>query len=405
MKAYFRGVLIAAAAAVFLSCARTDNTDWLSKSYPDIEKAARGTAVHFYMWGGSVSINAWIDGYVSGELKSRYGITLIRVPIDTRLIVNKLLTEKQAGEKTGAIDLIWINGENFRDAYENGLLFGPFAGKLPNFTNFIDPQSAAYDFGYPVNGHEAPWGRAQFVFEYDSAKINNPPRSFMDLMKWVKENPGRFTYPQPPDFTGSAFIRQAFYAFTGGYKQYMKGYDEKLLKSGSALLWKYLNSMKPYLWQKGKIYPRDIASLDSLFERGEVDLNMSYHQADAANRVISGRYPATVRTFVMREGSVYNTHFTAIAYDSQNKQGAMVAANFLMSPEAQYSKNIPANWGDFTVLDLKRLDPGWRAKFKELDLGKSTLPIEELSKYGVPEIPSAYVEALEDGWKNEVLAR
>jgi len=400
-----RNALIAVISVMILSCARTVNTDWLSRSYSDIEKAAHGSVVHFYMWGGSVSINAWIDGFVSQELKSYYGITLIRVPMDTRLIVNKLLTEKQAGEKIGTIDLIWINGENFRNAFENGLLFGPFTEKLPNFTNYIDPGSAEYDFGYPVKGFEAPWGRAQFVFEYDSARIKNPPRSFRYLINWVKAHPGRFTYPQPPDFTGSAFIRQAFYALTGGYSQYMKGYDVALLKNRSVLLWKYLNSIKPYQWQNGKIFPRDIASLDGLFERGEVDFNMSYHQADAANRIITGRYPETVRTFVMKDGSVYNTHFTAIAFNSPNKAGAMVLANFLMSPQAQYSKNMPANWGDFTVLDLKRLPEEWKIKFRELDLGKSTLPIDELVKYGVPEIPSGYVEALEDGWKNEVLSK
>ncbi len=396
-------VIMSVLTALVLSCARVQETDWLSKPFSEIETAAKDSTVRFYMWGGSVSINGWVDGYVTQELKSRYGITLVRIPVDTRLIVNKLLTEKQAGKIKGTIDLVWINGENFMNAFENGLLFGPFAGKLPNYTNYIDPAASGYDFGFPVNGFEAPWGRAQFVFEYDSAKIKNPPGSFRDLLNWVKANPGRFTYPQPPDFTGSAFIRQAFYAFTGGYSQYMNGFDKKLFSSKSAFLWKYLNSMKPYLWQKGKIFPRDIAALDSLFERGEVDFNMSYHQADAENRIIAGRYPVTVRTFVMKEGSVYNTHFTAIPYNSPNKAGAMVAANFLMSPEAQYSKNKPSNWGDFTVLDLNRLPADWKKKFLELDLGKATLPIDILSKYGVPEIPSGYVEELEDGWKNKVL--
>jgi putative spermidine/putrescine transport system substrate-binding protein len=373
--------------------------------YSSIEKAARGSVVRFYMWGGSTSINAWIDGYVAKELKSRYGITLVRVPADARIFVNKLLSEKQVGKTRGTIDLVWINGENFRNANENGLLYGPFAGKLPNFREYVNPDSVKLDFGYPVNGYEAPWGRAQFVFEYDSARIKNPPQTFNDLLKWAMKNPGRFTYPQPPDFTGSAFIRQAFYETTGGYLQYMKGYDDKLFTSNSVKLWKYLRAINPFLWQNGRDYPRDIAALDTLFERGEVDFNMSYHQADAANRIIAGRYPASVRTFVMKDCSIYNTHFTAIAFNAPNKAGAMTVANFLLSPGAQYSKNNPVNWGDFTVLDMGRLPPEWKKKFSTLDLGKSTLPFETLSKYAVPEIPSDYVEKLEDGWKAEILGK
>ncbi len=391
--------------SLFFSCAAHHEPDWQSMDYKDIEKAAQGTTVRFYMWGGSVSINSWIDNYVAKELKSRYSITLVRVPADARVFVNKLLAEKQALKTEGSIDLVWINGENFRNAYENGLLYGPFAGKLPNFIKYVEPSSVEYDFGYPVKGFEAPWGRAQFVFEYDSSKIKDPPRTFGSLLKWAMKNPGRFTYPQPPDFTGSAFIRQAFYAETGGYSRYMKGFDEKLFGANSPKLWKYLRAMKPYLWQQGHDFPKDITSLDTLFERGEVDFNMSYHQADAANRIITGRYPSTVRTFVMEDGSIYNTHYTAIPFNAPNKAGAMTAANFLLSPGAQFSKNEPSNWGDFTVLDLNKLPEEWKNKFMNLDLGASTLPFETLSKYGVPEIPSDYVEKLEDGWKSEVLEK
>lgn len=49
-------------------------------------------------------------------------------------ILNLLLNEKQAGTDKGSIDIIWINGENFASAKENGLLFGPFASELENFS-------------------------------------------------------------------------------------------------------------------------------------------------------------------------------------------------------------------------------------------------------------------------------
>ena len=246
----------------------------LENGFEELVRQARGSEVRWFMWGGSPIINSWVDDYVAGELEKRYDITLKRVPADAAIFINKLLTEKQTGRKKGTMDLLWINGENFKNSMENDLLYGPIIGRLPHFT-LVDPSSVAYDFGYPVQGYEAPYGRAQFVFEYDSAILPEPPDSFAELRQWVQKHPGKFTYPSPPDFTGSAFIRQAFYALTGGHEQYMQGVDRQLYERNAPKLWAYLNELKPYLWQQGRTYPKDIAALDTLFERGEVLVNMS----------------------------------------------------------------------------------------------------------------------------------
>ena len=384
---------------LLVSCGDKKQSD-VNSSFDEVLKKAENTSVRFVMWGGSSSINKWVDTYVAGEVKKRYNITLVRVPADASVFVNKLLSEKKSGSVKGSMDLLWINGENFKNAKEKGLLWGPVADKLPNCVEFVDSATVQSDFGFPVNGFEVPYGRAQFVFEYDSAKVTDVPDSYVKLQEWVKKNPGKFTYPQPPDFTGSAFIRQVFYASTGGHKQYAGAFNKTVFDKNKTAWIKYLSDISPYLWNKGKNYPKDIAALDTLFERGEVFINMSYHQADAQNRVLAGRYPVTVKTFVMKEGSIYNTHFTAIPFNSGNKEGAMVVANFLLSPEAQLSKNDPANWGDFTVLDLKKLSEENRKKFAALDLGRPTLPLDVLEKYAVPEVTSEYVEALEKEWEN-----
>ena len=213
-----------------------------------VQQKAIGSTVRFFAWGGDARINRWLDTWVAGQLQSRYGIILERVPMDAPTFVNKLLGEKAAGRQTGSMDLLWINGENFRNAQQAGLLYGPYMAALPNF-KYVDPALAAVDFGFPTNGYESPYGRAHFTFEYDRARTPNPPKSFAGLPDWVRANPGKFTYPQPPDFTGSAFIRQAFYAVTGGYEQYMDGWDPELFEEKAPQLWDYLNGLKPYLWQ------------------------------------------------------------------------------------------------------------------------------------------------------------
>jgi len=377
--------------------------DWLEKDFSAARAAAEGSTVRFYMWGGSAQINEWVDTYLAGEVREKYGITLVRVPMDASVFVNKLLTEKAAGREKGTIDLLWINGENFKACREAEALFGPYAEKLPNYNQYVDKELAAYDFGFPVEGYETPYGKAQFVFEFDPERDNGRPGSFAELEQWVKEHPGKFTYPQPPDFTGSAFIRQAFYAVTGGVDQYLKGWDQELFERNAPKLWEYLNRLEPYLWQGGQSYPKDVAALDTLFARGEVDINMSYHPMHAQNKIMEGLYPESVRTFVMKEGAIFNLHFNAIPFNASNKAGAMVVANFLMSPEAQLSKLRPENWGDFPGIDVSRLSQEQREAFEKVDLGEATLGAEVLSNAAVPEVAAEYVEALEKGWEENVL--
>ena len=380
-----------------------DQFAWQEADWDTIVAEAEGSEVSFYMWGGSSSINDWIDGFVADQLQQRYGMTLNRVPMDAPVFVNRLMAEKEAGRREGSIDLMWINGENFKRAREADVLLGSFVDRLPNYQQYGDPATAAYDFGYPTDGYEAPYGKAQFIFEYDSAADTGHPVSFAELPQWVRENPGLFTYPEPSDFTGSAFIRQAFIALAGGSQQFLPGWDEQLYAQHAPALWEYLNDIAPYLWQEGRSYPRDLAQLDALFERGEVAINMSYTQANAQQRILEGRYPVTVRSFVMNEGTVFGTHFTSAAFNAPNPAGALVLANLLLDPEVQASKNDPANWGDFTVLELGSLSEKDRIRFEAIDLGEATLSLAELEAAAVQEIPAAYIEALQDDWFAEVL--
>lgn len=130
---------------------------------------------------------------------------------------------------------------------------------------------------------------------------------------------------------------------------------------------------------------------------------MSYHPMHAQSKILEGSYPESVRTFIMKEGSIFNLHFTAIPFNAPNKPGAMVVGNFLMSPEAQLSKLDPGNWGDFPALDSALLPEDMRAAMNAVDLGEPTLAPAVLGAAAVPEIPAEYVEALERGWEENVL--
>ena len=399
-------MLLAATAFLLIAALSAAAPAGAADGWDDIVKRSRGQTVDWFMWGGFPATNAYVNGYVAPRVQELYGITLRQVPVkDIADVVGKLLVEKQAGRTAGGdVDLMWINGENFRTCKRFGLLYGPFADRLPH-QRLVDwnKPSVRNDFGEPVDGLESPWGSAQVVMIYDSKRIPDPPRSIAALLDWARRHPGRFTYPAPPDFTGSVFVRHVFYHAAGDVAVWQGPLDERRFEAAAAATYRTLKDLAPFLWREGKTYPETPIRLAQLLADGEVDFALSYHPAEASKMILDGLYPPTVRTFVFDEGTIANTHFVAVPFNAADKEGAMVVADFLLSPEAQLQKADPAVWGDFPAIDLARLDPAWQAKFAALPRGAATLPNDVLQRRQLPEPPSEILIRLEKGWDEHVL--
>ncbi|MHB8646599.1 MAG: ABC transporter substrate-binding protein [Thermomicrobiales bacterium] len=372
-----------------------------------LAKAKGGTA-NWFLYGGGQTTNDYVDKFVIPKMKEQFGVTVKRVPVTATVdAVNKVLAEKQAGKTTdGSVDMIWINGENFRTMAEANVLYGGWAKALPNAIYIPwDQPSVANDFGYPVNEREAPWGKAQFVMIYDSAKVSNPPTSFKALEEWMKVHPGMFTYAAPPDFTGSAFVRHVFYELTGGWQQFDGPFDEQVYTQKAPAAWDYLNRIKPSLWQKGATYPEAQPKLDQLFADGEVLFTMSYNTNAASQAIAKGAYPKTVRSYVLDAGTIANTHYQTIPFNAANKEAALVLANFLESPAAQIEKAKVEVWGDAPVVDANRLPPADKATLLALPRGEATLPDADLAAKAVPELQATYLLRIDKDWMANVLKK
>lgn len=373
-----------------------------AQSWSEILAAARGQEVYWNAWGGDERINAYIT-WVGQRVQADYGIKLNHVKLsDTADAVSRVLAEKAANRTSGgSIDLIWINGENFAAMKKNDLLFGPFSEDLPNFAG-VDVEhkpSTRVDFTVPVEGLEAPWGMAKINFIYDSARVKTTPRSIPDFLEWAKANPGRFTYPTPPDFIGSTFLKQVLIELAADRDELQKPYvSDERFSEVTAPLWDYLDALHPHLWREGKLFPANGPAQRQLLDDGEVDIHISFYPSEASSLIATDLLPGTARVFVLEEGTIGNTHFVAIPFNTSAKEAAMVVANFLMSPEAQAEKQNEAVWGDDTVLAMSKLSGEDQQRFAELQRGVATLSPEELGPTLLEPHP-AWMTKIEAEWQ------
>ncbi len=362
---------------------------------------ARGETVYWNAWGGDPRTNAFI-AWVGEQLLKRDGVEVRQVKLtDTGEAVARVVAEKAAGrDQDGSVDLIWINGPNFLSMKQKGLLYGPFIVRLPN-GRYIDTDnkpSNVVDFTVPVDGYESPWRLAQFVFIYDSAKVPTPPRSLAALTDWIKAHPGRFTYPDPRDFMGASFLKQVLIDLAPNRAHLSEPANDASFKAETAPLWAWCDSVRASLWRKGVEYPANEPALIQALNDGEVDFAIAFDPAEAASAAKAGRLPPSVRVTTFADGTLGNTSFVAIPYNSPHKDAAMVVADFLLDPATQaYAQNVD-NLGAFTVLDLSKLSPDQRKLFGDLPTDPVLPKPGDLAKVMLEPHPS-WMTGIVDEWR------
>lgn len=352
-----------------------------SNDWSAILEEAKGQTVYWHAWGGDPKINDFI-AWVGDQALERYGVTLEHVKLSsTADAVARVLAERDAGTLSGgAVDMIWINGENFAAMKAQGLLFGPFAESLPNWVmvDVAGKPAVVTDFTLPTEGFESPWAMAQLVFEYDTARLPEPPRSLGALKDWIAANPGRFTYPQPPDYIGTTFLKQIAYGTLADPSVLQQPVDDASYAATVAPMWAFLDDVTPNLWRSGKAYPSNEPAMGQLLADGEVDISFAFNPGRASAEIAAGNLADTVRTFTLEGGTIGNASFVAIPFNAAHQAGAQVIANLILDPAVQARAQDPNILGFQTVLNISSLSADDQARFAALDLGVATLSPAEI---------------------------
>ncbi len=383
----------------------TSNTLWAQSPNPSdwasVVQKAHDQALYFYTWGGDQQTNDYLV-WVAQRVAEEYSIRMTHVRLsDTADAVSRILAEKQAGNTDrGAVDLLWLNGENFANLKNNDLLFGPWAEQLPNFAlvNADANPGVRVDFTVPVDGYESPWLRAHLVFYYDSAYVDSPPANVAALLAWARQYPGEFTYPRPPDFLGTTFLKQALLELTDDPDPLYRPVNESNFSTITAPLWGFLDALHPLLLRQGRTFPANGPELRRLVADGEIALAFSFNPTEAVNSVIRNELPESVRTHVPDRGALANVSFVGIPLNASHKAAAMVTANFLLSVPAQLRAQDPQHLGGTPVIDVGTLSPAEQAQFAASRQSHPAAPPLMTASQPLQEPHPSWIDALEQAW-------
>jgi len=398
------------------------------KSWDDIKTEGYGTQVSINLFGPS-GASAWFRDFLVPKVSQEYGIILNVNEITATADAVTTVSQQVASKQKGTIDLMWVNGANFKTMKTGNMLYGPWANKVPSASNFdwLSPD-LAYDFGEPTKGLEMPFFEAQIVFVFNMAKVamDTLPQSMTELVAAVT-TPGhplyqRFAYASPGktngatavpgDFTGSAFARMFLYSFGGGFENFQGAYNEAKLDSVSKAVLVQLKALEDGLYRMPDTtvpyYCPAQADCDQLYQQEEIFMTMSYNPSIVGQKLNTG-WPAESNSYVPSEGSIANVNFITIPINAPNIPGALLVGNYVGSLAAQFSRRSSQyqwiqSYSDRSPGYTQEESGGWQTAFEYLrdHVNYQTTPSTEMFRapYSLPEPNANYASKFDTYWYN-----
>ena len=234
---------------------------------------------------------------------------------------------------------------------------------LSNYSK-INPLAIQLD-GLPEN---LPYRGSQVLLAYDTTKLDpaNVPKTWDDLVAWIKANPGQFIYNRPnKGGSGGNFVRRAIYAANGNDITKFK-VDNYTPEAGAAALdpaWAMLNDLAPSLFDGGAYTSGNTQSIQLLGQGAVTMIPAWSDQALAA--IAQGALPETTGLVQLSDlGFPGNFSRMVIPSNGVNKDLALKLADFVLSEEIQTA--VLSELGGFPGVSWDYIAPELREKFKDV---------------------------------------
>jgi putative spermidine/putrescine transport system substrate-binding protein len=309
---------------------------------PAAAKVCSGSGGVINVWsGGDTNITDWLANKVGPAFQKACPQYTVKVTTVRGIgngitdIEQRALAALQTGSDPQA-ELFDEDPSGHPELVNAGLFQKLDASNIPNAKNVI---KAAY-----LNDYTMAYRGSQVLLAYDSAKVKESevPKTFMDLVNWVKAHPGQFVYCRPDKGgSGGNFLVRAIYEVTGKDPSLFKpvpanGTPDPALVAQFPKAYDLLRSIHDNIYDHGA-YPAGNLPVLQLLANGSV--SMASVWSDQSLQALSqGVLPPTVKLTQFQDLPMPGGYAPwSVPKNAKNLQGALDFINFMLTPEVQVS--------------------------------------------------------------------
>jgi ABC-type uncharacterized transport system YnjBCD substrate-binding protein len=224
-----------------------------------------------YMTAGDVNMLALGQNVIGPGLAAKYpGIQVMTVHTGpgnagSQLILEKLEAESKSNKEAWDVDVAMVHQIFMKWAMEKDLL-RPYAKDATTW-KYVTSPFAKNSLGVEIEGYAIPMFHSQTALAYNPDYVKDPPKSYAELVDWVKANPGKFGYNGiKGGMSGVSFAIGWVYWKTGNYDKYaVTGPVDKAEFDTWEQAFKDLGEFNKYVTFTGG----NVGTLDAL-NRGEI---------------------------------------------------------------------------------------------------------------------------------------
>ena len=213
-----------------------------------------------------------------------------------------------------------------------------------------------------------PYRGSQVLLAYDTTKLApaDAPKTWDDLVAWIKANPGQFIYNRPnKGGSGGNFVRRAIYAANGNDTTLFSidGYTDEKAKELLDPAWAILNDLAASMMDGGAYTSGNTQSIQ-LLGQGAVTMIPAWSD-QAIQAITQGALPETTGLVQLSDvGFPGNFSRITVNTNGVNKDAALKLADFILSEEIQGA--VLTELGGFPAVSWDYVSPELHEKYKDV---------------------------------------
>ena len=332
---------------------------------PAAAKVCSGSGGLVNIWSdGDTNITDWLSNkvgpaFVKACPQYTFKVTTVRgVGNGVTDIMQRALAAMQTNNDPQA-ELFDVDPSGHPELVNAGLFQKLDATNIPNAKNVI---KAAF-----LNDYTMAYRGSQVLLAYDSAKVkeNEVPKTFADLITWVKAHPGQFVYCRPDKGgSGGNFVVRAIYEVTGKDPSKFKAGDpDPALVAQFPKAWDLLRSIHDNVYDHGA-YPAGNNPVLQLLANGSVSMATVWSD-QSLQALNNGVLPPSIKVTQFQDLPMPGGYAPwSVPKNAKNLQGALDFINFMLTPDEQVS--VVKDIGGFPAIDWSMLPKDLQSQFTSI---------------------------------------